>query len=105
MKTKKSWSRAPKGGKQAVWAGQATVFLIHKSTAFAASLPRVCYALTVYTLSSRILSPVSHAQSVASCIAHYFHGAPTFIWKDDGSVVISDNDSTASANKQKDIKR
>ena len=100
MKTKTSWSRAPKGGRHAVWAGQATVFLIHKSTAFAASLPRVCYALTVSTLSSRILSSVPHAQAVASCVAHYFHRAPTFIWKDEGSIVITDKNK-----QQKDIKR
>ena len=56
-------------------------------------------SLREFCLLYRMRSPV------ASCVAHYFHGAPTFIWKDDGSVVISDNDSTASANQQKDIKR
>lgn len=30
-------------------------------------------------------------QSVQSCVAHYGHGAPTFIWSEGGLVVIQDS--------------
>ena len=89
VNTKKKWCRAPNGQNHAVWAGQVTSFLCTLLLCVQSGPP-----------------PSTLMQSVQSCVAHYFHEAPTFIWHKGGANVIHDmHEQVADEPQREELQR